>query len=68
MDQLPIHEVDEAPVDLNDPIENVDFEDQEVAAVPSIVVNDRELDMLRYQLDGEAQIYDPMEAQLPRQA
>jgi len=68
MDQLPIHEVDEAPVDPNDPVENVDFEDQEVAAVPNMVVNDRELDLLRDQLAGEVQIHDPMEAQLPRQA
>ena len=63
MDQLPIHEVDKVSVDLNDPLEDVDFEDQEIAAVPNMVVNERELDLLRDQLTDEVQIHDPMEPQ-----
>jgi hypothetical protein len=48
MDQLSIYEVDKAPVDPNHPIINVDFEEQEVAAVPNMVVNTQELNLLRY--------------------
>ena len=68
MDQLPIHEVEDAAVNLEDAVEDVDFDDQEAAAVPNMVVSERELDMLRAELAGEPQVHDPMEFQPRRQS
>ncbi|EAQ87096.1 hypothetical protein CHGG_03715 [Chaetomium globosum CBS 148.51] len=68
MDQLPIHEVEDAAVNLEDAVEDVDFDDQEAAAVPNMVVSERELDMLRAELAGEPHIHNPMEFQPRRQS